>query len=67
MSESTVMNKENDSLDAWKDPREIIQIGVMMRNGRLAPRSFSTRAQAEQWAQDGEEVVEWNLVCECDR
>ncbi len=50
----------------WVDPREEIQVGVMMADGRLAPRIFSSRAEAEAWAQDGEEVVEWNLVCDCD-
>lgn len=51
----------------WTDPRMIIQVGVLMANGRLAPRNFADRAEAEAWAQEGEEVVEWNLVCECDR
>lgn len=50
----------------WVDPREEIQVGVMMADGRLAPRTFATRAEAEAWAQDGEEIVEWNLVCDCD-
>jgi hypothetical protein len=50
----------------WVDPRTEIQVGVMMADGRLAPRTFATRAEAEAWAQDGEEVVEWNLVCDCD-
>lgn len=51
----------------WVDPREQIAVGVLMANGRLAPRSFRDRAEAEAWAQPGEDVVEWNLVCECDR
>ena len=49
------------------DPREIITVGVLMANGRLAPRSFASRADAEAWAQPDEQVVEYNLLCECDR
>lgn len=49
------------------DPREIISIGVLMANGRLAPRTFASRADAEAWAQPDEQVVEYNLLCECDR
>ena len=51
----------------WVDPREQIAVGVLMANGRLAPREFRDRAEAEAWAQPDEQVVEWNLVCECDR
>ncbi|WP_203579537.1 hypothetical protein [Microbacterium hibisci] len=53
---------------AWNDPREDIAVGVLMSNGRLAPRRFSTRAEAEAWARpdEGDRVVEWNLICECD-
>lgn len=50
----------------WSDPREAIEIGVLMANGRLAPRSFATRAEAEAWAIDGEQVVEYNTICSCD-
>lgn len=49
------------------DPRTVTRIGVLMANGQLAPREFITREEAEAWAQPGEDVVEWNLVCECDR
>lgn len=48
------------------DPREQIEVNVLMANGRLAPRRFASRAEAEAWAQPGEQVVEYNLVCECD-
>lgn len=48
------------------DPREQIEVSVLMANGRLAPRRFASRAEAEAWAQPGEQVVEYNLVCECD-
>lgn len=50
------------------DPREHIEAGVLMANGRLAGRRFASRAEAEAWArpEDGEQVVEYNLVCECD-
>ena len=49
------------------DPREHIEVGVLMANGRLAGRRFASRAEAEAWArpEDGEQVVEYNLVCEC--
>lgn len=49
------------------DPREQISVGVLMANGRLAGRSFASRAEAEAWAQPDEQVVEYNLLCECDR
>lgn len=55
------------STPTWTDPREEIAVGVLMTNGRLAPRAFRDRAEAEAWAQPDEQVVEWNLVCECDR
>ncbi|MFC8731147.1 hypothetical protein ACFT5B_01635 [Luteimicrobium sp. NPDC057192] len=48
------------------DLREEIEIGVLMANGRLAPRSFATREEAARWAADGEEVVEYNGLCRCD-
>jgi hypothetical protein len=49
------------------DPREHIEAGVLMANGRLAGRRFASRAEAEAWARpdEGEQVVEFNLVCEC--
>lgn len=55
---------ENVDLD---DPREIIEVGVLMANGRLAGRQFASRAEAEQWARPdlGDQVVEYNIVCEC--
>lgn len=53
--------------EVWDDPREIVSVGVLMANGRLAPRSFTSRAEAEEWATEDEQVVEYNLLCECDR
>lgn len=50
----------------WSDPREEIEIGVLMTNGRLAPRSFATWDEAEAWAWDGEQVVSYNRICSCD-
>jgi hypothetical protein len=49
------------------DPREHIEAGVLMANGRLAGRRFASRAEAEAWARpdEGDQVVEFNLVCEC--
>lgn len=53
--------------DPWVDPREVISIGVLMANGRLAPRTFDSLDEATAWAQDGEEVVQYNHGCACDR
>lgn len=49
------------------DPRTMIEVGVLLANGRLAGRTFRDRAEAEAWARtdEGDEVVEYNLVCEC--
>jgi hypothetical protein len=49
------------------DPREHIEVGVLMANGRLVGRRFASRAEAEAWARpdEGEQVVEYNLVCDC--
>jgi hypothetical protein len=49
------------------DPREQIEVGVLLPNGRLVGRRFASRAEAEAWARpdEGEQVVEYNLVCEC--
>lgn len=52
--------------DLEDDPREQITYGVLMANGRLAPRSFESWQEAQAWALDGEQVVAWNFVCECD-
>lgn len=49
-----------------EDPREQINYGVMMASGRLAPRHFASRDEAERWAQEDEQVVAWNFVCDCD-
>ncbi|HEY8721979.1 hypothetical protein [Pengzhenrongella sp.] len=53
----------------FDDPREHIEVGVLMATGRLAGRRFASRAEAQAWArpEDGEQVVEYNLLCECDR
>lgn len=53
----------------WTDPRDDIEVVVMMANGRLAPRSFADRAEAEAWArpEEGDEVLEQNVTCACDR
>lgn len=53
----------------WTDPRKEIEVVVRMANGRLAPRSFADRAEAEAWArpEDGDQVLEQNSTCACDR
>lgn len=50
------------------DPREHVELGVLLPTGRLAGRRFADRAEAERWArpEEGEQVVEYNLVCDCD-
>ncbi|MFS0703743.1 hypothetical protein AB6N23_04405 [Cellulomonas sp. 179-A 9B4 NHS] len=50
------------------DPREHIEVGVLLPTGRLVGRRFASRAEAEVWArpEDGEQVVEYNLVCDCE-
>ncbi len=50
----------------WSDPREEIEIGVLMTNGQLAPRSFVSLAEAEAWAWEGDQVVTYNRICSCD-
>jgi len=52
----------------WQDPRELVDIGVLLATGRLAPRRFASRAEAEAWARpdEGDEVVELSTVCQCD-
>lgn len=58
-----------DVMTQSDDVRELVTVGVLLSNGRLAGRRFADRAEAEAWArpQDGEEVVEFNTVCDCDR
>ncbi|MGY4644200.1 hypothetical protein [Cellulomonas sp. URHB0016] len=49
------------------DPRTMIEFSVLLAHGRLAGRRFASRADAEAWARtdEGDQVVEYNLVCEC--
>ncbi|MDM7830102.1 hypothetical protein [Cellulomonas edaphi] len=49
------------------DPRTMVEFSVLMANGRLAGRRFDSREHAEAWARpdQGDRVVEYNLVCEC--
>ncbi|MCB7138123.1 hypothetical protein [Cellulosimicrobium marinum] len=51
------------------DVRDVVGVGVLLANGRLAGRRFASRAEAEAWArpEEGEQVVELNLLCDCDR
>lgn len=57
---------QNSAADDY-DPREDIEVGVLMANGRLAGRQFASRAEAEAWARPdlGDQVVEFNVMCEC--
>ncbi|WP_129338257.1 hypothetical protein [Cellulomonas endophytica] len=63
------MTTTPDVAAGWVDPRERIEVTVLLANGRLAPRSFADRAEAEAWArpEDGDTVVEINETCACDR
>ena len=54
------------ALAAWSDPRDEIEIGVLMTNGQLAPRTFASVDEAEAWAWEGEQVVMYNRICSCD-
>ncbi len=53
----------------WSDPRDEIEFSVLLANGRLAPRSFADRAEAEAWArpEEGDQVVSFNGICACDQ
>ena len=66
MSTTTGHSHTPHAHTATTDPREQITYGVLMAGGRLAPRSFSSWQEAEDWAQEDEQVVAWNLVCDCD-
>ncbi|MDN4481289.1 hypothetical protein [Demequina muriae] len=60
---------QDDAREAqWSDPREEIEISVLMANGRLAPRRFASKEDAHAWAheEEGERVVEINAICDCD-
>ena len=68
-TEPTQQNADGDAtvqIDV-DDPREDIEVGVLMANGRLAGRRFATRDDAIAWArpEQGEQVVEFNVLCEC--
>ncbi|MBN8882769.1 hypothetical protein EDD28_2243 [Salana multivorans] len=56
-------------MTTWADPREQVSFSVLLPSGRLAGRSFASREEAEAWArpEEGEEVVCFNAVCDCDR
>lgn len=59
---------EHQAFPASDDVRDVVGVGVLLPNGRLAGRSFTSRAEAEAWARpdEGEQVVELNLLCDCD-
>ncbi|MHA7132803.1 hypothetical protein [Oerskovia turbata] len=50
-----------------EDVRDQIEAGVLFANGRLAGRRFASLAEAEAWAHPelGDQVVEFNPVCDC--
>jgi hypothetical protein len=49
------------------DVREQIEVGVLFADGRLAGRRFASLAEAHAWAspEAGDQVVEFNPVCDC--
>ncbi|WP_420111425.1 hypothetical protein [Pseudactinotalea sp.] len=58
----------SETATGWTDPREQIEYTVLMANGRRAPRTFADRAEAQAWArpEEGEQVVSYNAVCDCE-
>ncbi len=58
---------DRQAVDVDDDPRNDIEAGVLMANGRLMGRKFASRAEAESWARPeyGDQVVEFNTMCEC--
>jgi len=67
VADGVVQEEAPLAVDDDDDPRLQIEVGVLMPNGRLAGRAFASRAEAEAWArpEDGEQVVEFNILCEC--
>lgn len=49
------------------DVRDQIEAGVLFADGRLAGRRFASLAEAQAWAHPelGDQVVEFNPVCDC--
>lgn len=66
-STTTTTTTPATTTDGWVDPRTQIEVGVLLADGKLVGRRFASRAEAEAFArpEDGEQVVEYNLVCEC--
>jgi hypothetical protein len=64
---STHYDGEAPVTGATDDPREQVEVGVLLPNGRLAALHFASRAEADAWAkpEDGEQVVEYNILSEC--
>ena len=54
--------------DGPDDVRDVVGVGVLMPNGRLAGRSFASRAVAEAWGrpEEGEQVGALSGLCDCD-
>lgn len=68
MAKTTTVGRPTTDAPDPDDVREQIQVGVLLPGGRLAGRSFASRAEAEAWARPeaGERVVEFNAICDCD-
>lgn len=49
------------------DVRDQVEAGVLFANGRLAGRRFASLAEAQAWSHPelGDQVVEFNPVCDC--
>ncbi len=68
MTEGAAMGTQVASVGpVIEDPRELIEVGVLKPDGRLVGRRFASLAEAEAWArpEEGEQVVEFNVLCEC--
>ncbi len=64
---ATTTPATRDPAEGWVDARTQIEVGVLLAYGRLVGRRVAAREEAEAFArpEDGEQVVEYNLVCEC--
>ena len=67
---TTAMSTTSPVSTASPDPddvRDQIEAGVLFANGRLAGRRFASLAEAQAWAHPelGDQVVEFNPVCDC--
>ena len=67
MSSATHAEPVTGPAEVSDDVRDQIEAGVLFANGRLAGRRFANLAEAQAWAHPelGDQVVEFNPVCDC--